>query len=242
MTIKRIAILPDCHLSTKSDEPYEVVKKFLKSYKPDEIVLLGDFMDCEALSHWTKDKLRGIDGRKYKHECDFANKELDKLQKLTKKITYLEGNHEAWVEQYIDRNPEMEGLIEIPNQLNLKKRNIKWYPYNSLYKIGHCYLTHGSYATKYHTQKHLQAFGCNLVYGHVHRPQSDMINMKQIEPTMAYALGCLCNHEPSYMKGKPANWMHGFGILEVDTNDGTFNLTPINIINNKFIYNGVVYR
>ena len=240
--IKRIIILPDIHMRTTVPKPYQLVKRFIKEQKSDEIVLLGDFMDCSALSHWNKDKKRPMEGLRYKKEVALANKELDFLEKHTKKITYLEGNHENWVEQYLDKTPEMEGLIELPKVLKLKERKIKWIKMNDLYKIGKLYATHGMYTNKYHANKHLSTLGANVVYGHIHRPQSDMMNMKMQKPHQATALGCLCSHDPEYMKNRPANWMNGFGIVYLNETTGSFNLYSINIINDRFIWNGKEYK
>lgn len=170
-----------------------------------------------------------------------ANKELDFLQEHAKKVTYLEGNHENWVEQYVDKHPEMEGLIEVPIKLKLKKRGIEWHKYNTLYKVGNLYFTHGCFTGKYHAAKHLQAFGCNLVYGHSHNTQTSMQNMKMQDVYVAYGLGCLCDHEPEYMKGRPANWINSFGIVYFNKK-GNFNFYQINIIDNNFMWEGKEYN
>jgi len=238
----KLIIVPDVHLTTESSNEYKLVKKFISRQKPDEVVLLGDFMDCASLSHWDDNKARVIEGKRFKEEVRLANKELDFLQRYSGKVTYLEGNHENWVEQYIDKHPEMEGIIELPLSLHLADRGIEWCPYNELYKVGKLYFTHGCYITKYHANKHMQVFGCNIVYGHTHNTQTAMHNMKMQHIYQAYGLGCLCDHKPKYMKNRPANWINQFAVVYIDDTDGDFNLYPVNIINSKFIWNGVTYR
>jgi len=239
--LKTVICLPDVHLTDKVPKEYLIVKKFIKDYKPDEIVLLGDFMDISSLSYWNKDKRRKMERSRYKKEIDTANKELDYLEKYTKKITYLEGNHENWVEQYIDRNPEMEGILEIPKVLELKNRKIRWYKYNSLYQIGHLFFTHGCYTNEHHAKRMLQAYGCNIVYCHSHRWNSSQMIMKMQKPLIAYGLGCLCNHEPDYLKGRPAAWVNQFAVVEFDDN-WYFNLYPVTIIHNRFTFNKKTYK
>ena len=236
----KIIVLPDVHMTTEIPKEYELVKKFIAEQNPDEIILLGDFMDCSSLSHWNESKSRAMEGQRWNKEVKLANKELDFLQEHTNKITYLEGNHENWVEQYIDKHPEMEGLIEIPKKLKLKKRNITWYKYNTLYQVGNLYFTHGCYTGKYHAAKHLQSFGCNIVYGHAHNTQTAMMNMRMQEPHMAYGLGCLCDHSPEYMHGRPANWINQVCVVYVN-DKGNFNVYPINIIDCTFIWEGKEY-
>lgn len=241
--IKKVLILPDVHLTEDIPKPYSVVRKFINDQKKfDEVILLGDFMDVAALSHWDLDKKRLIEGKRFDKECKLANQELNFLQKHSKKITYLEGNHENFVERYLDKNPELEGMLEIPKKLHLKERGIKWVKMNDLYKVGHCYFTHGMYSNKYHATKHLMTLGCNIVYGHVHRTQMDMVNMKMQEPVYAVGLGCLCGHKPHFMKNRHANWINGFAVMYYNTKTKDFNLYPINIIKDKFIFEGKEYK
>jgi len=237
----KIIVVPDVHLTTDVPKEYEIVKRFIEDQKPDEVILLGDFMDCSSLSHWNESKARVMEGKRWKEECKVANKELDFLQQHTKKVTYIEGNHCQWVEQYVDKHPEMEGLIEIPKMLKLKKRDIEWVKMNDLYRVGSLYFTHGCYTGKYHAQKHLQNFGCNLVYGHTHNYQVSMENRAMQDVFVAYGLGCLCGHKPEYMKNKPANWIAQFGVVYVNT-DGDFNVYPVNIVNDKFTFEGKQYE
>ena len=240
--IKRVLILPDVHLTGEGYSPsYSLAKTFVKDIRPDEIILLGDFLDCTSLSHWIENKTLLLENKRYLLEIGNANEELDYLQKYSKKVTYLEGNHENWVQQYIEKHPMLEGMLEIPLRLELKERNIEWFPLNELYRVGKMYFLHGDTTVKYHASKMLQDYGCCLCYGHTHTAQTAQMNMKMQEPIMAYGLGCLCSHEPHYMKGKHARWIDQVGIMEYDEN-GNFNLTPINITAGQFIWEGKEYK
>jgi predicted phosphodiesterase len=240
--IKRVLILPDAHINTKVPKEYEVVKRFIKDFKPHETILLGDFMDVSVLSAWDLDKKRVMEGQRYNKEVVVANKELDFLQKHSKKTTFLEGNHEYRVERYLDKNPEMDGLINVPIVLRLKERHIKFYPLNETYKVGKCFFIHGLFTTKYSAAKHLEALGENVVYGHTHQSSSYFKTAKLRHSIMAYNIGCLCDKAPDYMKGKWANWITGFAVMYYDDKSGLFNLYPINIIKNQFFWNGRCYK
>jgi predicted phosphodiesterase len=241
--MKKIVLLFDVHLTAgKPHSSYRLAKKFIRDFRPDETILGGDFMDCEALSHWTKNKRKKMEGKRWNAELAVAARELEFLQLHSKKVTYMYGNHEDWVYQYVDENPEVEGLIEIENRLDLDVKGIEYYQYNELLKRGNLYVTHGMYTPKYHANKHLTALGCNIVYGHTHRPQMDMMNMKMVEPHKAWCMPCLCGHEPEYMKGKPANWMNGFGVVYLSEKSGLFNLYMVDIIEDQFIFEGKTYK
>jgi len=248
--LKQAVILPDVHMTDKLPRDYQVVRRFIKDFKPHKVILLGDFMNVESLSAWDMDKKRLMEGRRYLKEVDLANKELDYLQSCVKDKTegiyYLEGNHEWRVERYLDKNPEMEGLLELPEKLKLKERGIKWFPYlnqvRKPLKIGEMNFLHGLYTNQYHAKKHLMSLGCNICYGHKHESQTAMQNMAMQKVYMAYGLGTLGDKAPDYLKGRPGNWINQFAIFEWDTNTGHFNLYPVNVIKNKFIWNGKLYK
>jgi predicted phosphodiesterase len=241
--LKKIIILPDVHLRPDYiPKPYQTVKKFIKDFKPSEIVILGDFMEVEALSSYDLSKRRKIEGKRYEKEVDTANKELDYLQKYCNKITFLMGNHEYRTQRYLDDHPELEGMLEIPKRLHLKERGIKWLPMNKSYQIGKLHFIHGVYYNKYHAQKHLAEYGDNIVYGHTHRPQITYANQKFAKiPYGSFGLGCLGDTEPSYKKNSPTGHINQFAVVYVN-NKGNFNIYPVNVIDNKFIFNGKEYN
>lgn len=237
----KAVILPDAHISDKGhDRVYDVAKNFIKDFKPDITYLLGDFAECASLCHWDLNKKRKMEGKRHTNEIAMLAKELDYLQEYSGKVVWFEGNHENWVEQYIDLHPEVEGLIEYQELLDLKKRKIEWVPHNDLYKVGQLYLTHGMYIGEHHAKLHLTKLGCNIVYGHTHRSQVYGVNMVMQKPMKAYGLGCLCNKKPSFLRGKVGSWDHQLAVLYIATN-GEFNLYPIDIINNRFYFNGKSY-
>jgi len=240
--IKKVIILSDIHLDTRVPKEYLPVKNFIKAFKPDEILITGDFMDVSALSAWDLDKKRKMEGRRFQKEIDLANKELDYLQKYSKKVTFMAGNHEFRIDRYLDKNPEMEGMLEANIVLKLDERNIKYISYNKLHKIGKMNFVHGLFTNQYHAAKHLEAIGDNICYGHTHRPMTWFKASKLQKPIMAYGLGCLCNKEPEYMRDKWANWLSQFGVMYYDDKTGHFNLYPINVVTYKFIWNGVEYK
>lgn len=240
--IKTVIVLPDLHLTDKCPRDYLPVKRFIKEIRPDEVILLGDFMDIESLSAWDYDKKRLMENKRYKREIVRANEELDFLQKYSKKVTYLEGNHEDRINRYLDKNPEMEGMIELEESLNLSKRKIVFHKMNDLYRVGDMHFTHGMWTSKYNANKHLTELGCNVCYGHQHKTQTSFQNQAMAKPIMAYALGTLGDKKPDYLKNRPGNWINQFGMFYYNQSTGNFNMYPVNIIKNKFIWNGKVYR
>jgi len=234
-------VLSDVHVDSNGVKPcYEVVKRYIKRVRPDKIVLAGDFAENEPLSHWLLSKKVRVHKNSHQDEIKMIKKELDYLQKHCGEIIWLEGNHENWTEQYLEEHPEMVGWLEYQYALDLEGRGIQWVPQHELYWLGKLAVTHGIYLGNNHAKKHLEAFGCNVMYGHTHRSDMHTMNMVQ-QPTMkAWGLGTLSGKKPHFMKNKPCKWDEGFANVYVADN-GEFNAYITDIINNRFYINGKSY-
>lgn len=59
---------------------------------------------------------------------------------------------------------------------------------------------------------------------------------------MGQSIGCLCEYDQAYMKGKPSNWQQGFMVLFLLPNGNYMYYTP-RIFDHKFIGpDGVLYE
>src|SRR5437899_357253 len=113
--IKRVAVLPDTHLPFESKRSVAAVEKYLVTEKWDEVILLGDLLDFDEISSHNVTNLRAVEGKTIQKTYDYANRYLDRLQKIVDgaKITFLEGNHDFRVERLIDACPRLRGSIEV---------------------------------------------------------------------------------------------------------------------------------
>ena len=115
-------------------------------------------------------------------------------------------------------------------------------PYNIMYKDKVLLsIIHGWYATKYTAARTLQEWPNNIAFGHVHQVQSHVIrNQINGEPLESHSIGCLCDVQMAYCKGRPTRHVNGFGVAHFHKDTFTFN--NIVIRNNSFIYNGRLYK
>lgn len=242
--MRKIVVLPDVHLDLKPSKAYTAVKRFIARFVPDEIILLGDFGNFTSVSHWIENRRGALENRRYALEIQVIKRELTYLKTCCSKLVYIIGNHENWVDLYLSKHPEFKGILELNKMIDFKKIGVDVIPFNRLYRVGKkakLYFTHGMYAGKYHANAHLTRLGCNIVYGHLHSPQVALLNMRMIEPYMAWGLGWLGDEqEMMYLQNKPVNWIHQFAVVEME--DTIFSVTPVNIINNQFIYNGKLFK
>jgi len=224
----KIIVIPDCHIPKEDKTAFNVALNLAKWYKPDEVIILGDFLDCEPVSHWNRKNLRERNGMNMAADFAVANKYLDRIQAICSKVTYIRGNHEKWLDDAMDEAPELAGLLDLDINLRFKERKIRDIPFNGIYSLGHLSFTHGLYTTSHHALKHAEKFGRSIVYGHLHDIQM-AISVSPIdihEKHMGLSLGCLAAVNPRFMRNRPSNWQHcvGVGLIRPD---GNFNINPV---------------
>lgn len=244
----KLVAQPDTHVTHRDKRAVNVFLKFMRWYNPDAHIIMGDFLDAEGISHWPSDELKP---REFIPEVIEARELLKAIidhSPNAKLRVYLGGNHEDWIRQaMVAKLPTLfNGLKELglmPDLealLDLKKFEYDLIEMNHLFRIGKINFTHGLYTGNGHPKKHLQVIKGNIYYGHLH----DV--MSYHEPTMngmieAASLGCLCRLDAKFTRGKPTNWVHGFGVFEI-FRDGTYSFNQIKILDGKFSFNGRVFR
>lgn len=246
----RFVAWPDTHLPSCDGAAVDVALKLLHWYKPQTVIILGDFLDCAPVSHWLKDKKKNKtrEGLRLKDDYNLANELLDRiLIPSVEHLVYLEGNHEDWIRDAIDASPELDGLIDLALGLKFEERrrtglHITHLEYGKCWNLGQLYFTHGTYTCMHHAKKHVEAYARNIVYGHLHDVQMH-IKISPIDVTdiqMGLCLGCLADKNPKYMENRPNNWVHAIGLGTVRA-DGTFNIDPIIIVDGKATYAGKTF-
>lgn len=245
---------PDTHIPEHDRQAIDAVEQYAADERWDGWVHLGDLIDNEAISDFSRDYPRKrMSAPTVREQFDAGNDWLDKHLSIVgannpdlKKVL-IEGNHEYRTERYADRNPELAGIVNVEEGLRLKDRGIEYVRFWSkgdLYKIGKLYLGHGVYTVQNHAAKHVREYGCNLLYGHCHDIQAHYIRRRgSNHPLMAQSVGCLCKYDQLYMRGRPMNWMLAFAVVMAFP-DGSFQHQVVPIINGRFVgpTNGKVYK
>lgn len=237
----------DIHYPHENKKALKAVFQFIKDEKPDVLVLGGDQLNMDCVSHWSRELLRQRENNRIVRTYDMFNKELiTPIENLShwKEKVWIRGNHELWADQYVDNNPELEGLIEPESYLRLKKRGWNIIEFNNSYKIGKLAIIHGLYVNEFHAKKTLMTWGESqcIYYGHKHdiSTYSAVYRGGDGQPRLAQSCGCLCDMNPDYMKNRPSNWIHGFLYFTIRP-DGKFTAMVIPIINGVFSWGRKTY-
>lgn len=162
------------------------------------------------------------------------------VTRLNGKVT-ITGN--CWLQQAIDENPELDGLLDLDVNLKFEERGINFLRYNECYSIGKIAFTHGTYTNQHHALKHAEKFGRSIAYGHLHDIQM-AISVSPIDVEdkhLGICLGCLAKVNPAFMKNRPSNWQHCVGVGLVRSS-GDFNIDPIVISRGIASYAGKTFK
>lgn len=245
-------VVPDTHGSRIDKRAAAAMLADMDYLQPAEVILLGDHADVGGFlaQHHV---IGYVAQTEYTFEQDVcaANEFLDQLQAKAPKarFDYLEGNHERRVEQWCVtsalRNTEdakfLRRMFGIESVLHLGQRNIAYHALNSYHdglpvqgaiRRGKCLFVHGASHATHAAKKHLDLFGCNVVFGHIHRAQSFTATPVHTGTIGAWCPGCLCELQMYYMHGKPSGHSHGYHVQYVQP-DGQFFPIQIPIINGK---------
>ena len=239
-------VFGDVHLSTEDGEhpAWQAFKAYAKACKPAFTVDLGDFISWGMISRFNRGQGRKLEGRRIAQEYDFANRQLDEIMKFSPDHILLQGNHDVWMEEYVDEHPEVEGMVEYPRALGLEARGITYVtlpeqPKDLTKKLS---VLHGWWSPKYAARKHLEAIRKSCLFGHIHR--FDVAYDKNFatgEVLEAHALGCLCDTRPSYQRARPTQHVNGFAEVFLDGETGEFQVNHVIMQNGLYKVGGKLY-
>lgn len=245
--VKRWVILSDIHHPEVCTPAFRAVLDFIAKNKTDGVVLLGDNMNCENISRHTKGKPRLRTRGGLLSDFTMFNRDIllpiEKAAPKAKKVFFL-GNHEDWLEQWLDENPEFEDLISFDAALSLTAREWQIVPQGEFYMLGKAYLIHGDAVGSgaYVAKKLVESYCATAIMGHVHTASmmTKTSQVKKRDKWIGVTLPTLGTVSPKYAKGQPNTWLNGFGIVEVQE-DGFVNVYIPIIFDGIFSFGGVIY-
>lgn len=215
--------LSDTHIPFQDDDLMEVWLKMAKKLQPDGIDIIGDLIDCYTLSRFDKNPRRKPD---IQLEIDEAATFLRRMREACPKadIRYTEGNHENRLERMLWGNAKVLAPIRnltIPQLMDLKDLEIKYYVAASPYRIGDLYYLHGDVTRKQNFSKSpggraaadiAKAIGGSVLMGHTHQMGYSAFRTweRMLE---SYEIGCMCRYDMEYCVGVPP-WQQGWSVTE----------------------------
>jgi predicted phosphodiesterase len=227
----RTLIIPDVHAPYHDQKAWGLVLRVIRELQPENVVIIGDFADCYAVSAHAKTLGRRSD---FAWEVEQVNGALDELQEVAPSLRYVGGNHEWRLDRYLaGRAPELGGLagLSYPALVSLRKRGIPWTPYQSMLQLGNVGITHDlGRAGAHAARQSLIDYGGNLVIGHTHRGgvayQGESKGSSHFCLNVGW-LGDLSGIDYAHQAKAKRDWQLGFGLIDQDGRSSWAQFVPI---------------
>lgn len=240
----RILLLTDIHAPYHDERALDKAVEFGLTKDIDEVII-SELPDLYKVSSWMRDP----DTLPFFKELEEVAKVTESLAKSFKRqaVTYLVGNHEERITNYLRRNaPELCGIksMSIDSLLGISAAGWEYVDNRRRLMEGKQALSRGK-LTILHGHEVKMGWGCinlakilyertrcNVIAGHHHRVQEWTVRLITGEHEGAWMVGCLCDLRPEYL---PVNdWLHGFAIIHM-YKDGTFSIENRKIMGNKVL-------
>jgi predicted phosphodiesterase len=243
--LQKILFIPDCHFPYQDELAFSLMMEAAKDFKPDHVIILGDFIDMYSVSAHDKNPKRAM---KLEEEITASVDALWRVKGLgAKNNVYVSGNHEDRLTRYLmQKAPELWDRINVPTVLALDKLGFEYVPYKSHYKLGKLFVTHDTGKAGYNAHKQaLDAFHRSVVIGHTHRMgyviQGDADGDKHVGAMFGW-LGDVKQVDYMHNINAVKDWTLGFGIGYLDPVTGYVYLTPVPIVNYSCVVEGKMYK
>lgn len=215
-------VISDMHMPFHDREVWATKMAMIRFLRPENVVIVGDLLDCYAVSFFPKDP-----GRKTRilDELNDALPCLDELESLrVPNVIVLEGNHEERLRRLvIGQVPALDGMVKtIPEILRIKERGWTWVPYKHSFSIGAMRYSHDF--SRFGINAARQALldvGRNVTFGHSHRLGIAYQGQIEDDGHVAMNVGWGGDFEQvdyAHRDRARRDWMHGCGIVDEDEN------------------------
>lgn len=222
----------------------KIALAFMKDFQPDTIILGGDMLDCRQVSHWTATSPGQTEGMKlFSDAKELRERLIQPCEKLADRCVYIEGNHEDWLNQFVDKHPALEGIVEINNLLRLD--NWTLIPQGGAYQLGKLTFIHGDQISGgvNAAANATNAYEASVRLGHFHTYQAaTKTSAVKLDGHTGVVVPCMCKNGIQYAKGAPARYMQGFLWGYVEPRGKHFNDYVTVITDGQAIIQGKVYR
>lgn len=240
MTAQKWLVLPDLHVPEHDPRALDAVLDYAADNGPWTGVLqLGDYLDLSILSRFNAENLRAVENGRLEKDFIMARTVFDQIYQAAapERFVILEGNHDYRLEVFMDKHPQLSGLLDFKRNIvpgGYDAEIVRYWSRGEHFRIGKALFIHGLYTGENHPKKHLNAYAENVFYGHLHdTAMTPITTIGDNKTRVAASLGCLCKYNPYWMKGYPNKWQQAFATFHFRP-DGFFNWYLTSIFNGRF--------
>ncbi len=239
---KRIVVLSDTQIPYHSRKALKAVIAFIKDYKPDELIHIGDLLDLPQPSRWNKGTAGEFEGSVFADSETAKRVLLEPIRAVYDgPFKIHEGNHDERARTYLAKYaPALaeSGAFNMENLLDFNSFGAELLP--TFYKVAPGWITtHGHLGgislsriagnTALNAAKKFQA---SVVIGHTHRmgiaSHTFGFGGDIVRSVTGMEVGHLMDMKMAqYLKGATGNWQMGFGLLTVEGQHVKPEMVPI---------------
>lgn len=238
--IKNTLLICDVHIPYHDASALKSALRYGKEKKVDSVLINGDWIDFSPISRFTDcpyTKLR------LQEDIDEAVRYLHILRnEFPKAIIYFKhGNHEDWLEKYLQRKaPELLGLsiFNLSTIFKFKELSIVEIGSYQMIKYGKLNIIHGhelkqSVRSVNPARTLYLKTKTNCLVGHHHVSSENTENDLSENVTTCWSIGCLSQLKPKYA-GMDSKYNHGFAHITKDPK-GQFTVMSKRIIKGQIV-------
>lgn len=224
---RSIVVGLECQVPFHSPQMFKAFLRFISEHQPDDVIIIGDFIDCPAPARWNRGTAAEYAGD-LQGELNVARGMLTRLREAhSGYIGYHIGNHESRINVYArTKAPAFADLdcLEVSSLLDFKGFDIEQrQPIHSLGPKTGWVSSHGDLGSlsKYSGGTAMalsRRLGKSVVCGHTHR--LGILNESFGVRAGSTLTGMESGHmmdvgKADYIKHGSPNWQAGWAILEV---------------------------
>jgi hypothetical protein len=236
MKHQRFMVVGDNHGDQIDPVCERAVRDFIKDFKPQIRVHLGDNWDFRNLRKGASDDEKAAS---LSDDWDAGTQFMRSFFDGGKETYFLQGNHDRrmWNTAHsatgLVRDFANDGIKRI--EAIVRQSRAKMLPYDAalgILTLGKLSVLHGYHHGVGACRQHANIYR-NSVFGHIHTIESAPV--PSLEPAEARSIGCLCRRDMDYINAKTAKlrWGQGWAYGLV-FDDGTYHLQQARNINGSF--------
>ena len=238
-------VIPDIHAPLHDEAALRCVLRAIHDIQPSHVIVLGDAGEWDSVNHWQykRKKRPPIEYilPKLEQDAEEVKKVLTMISEACKesKRVFITGNHEQWVNNFVDDYPFLQKEYSLPKLLGLRDLGYRTIPETDYFKLHDMYFHHGhAYGGVNHGRNYQLKLNADICYGHFHTPM--VYTGSSIDGGhTSYCLGALKKVDKvtnKWVKGRIITWHHNFAIIYWRDGKRFVNMVPIE--NGTMMLNG----
>lgn len=253
--MRKILFYPDVQVPYHNSLQVRALNRFLAWWQPDEVIIMGDFMDFPQPSQWSKGTAAEFQGNVFQ-DCEVGKRIIADIRTgYLGLCKFLVGNHDERPDVHLAKYaPSLagNGAFRIETLLDLGSFDIELAP--DFYEFHPNWVaTHGHLGISVNATAGKTALGAALdmgksvVMGHTHRmgiiPETkgrdgEFSTITGVE--VGHVMDMRAGKVPKWLKGGFANWQSGFAVGYFDGAHASVHTVPMDD-DGVFIFEGVMH-